>query len=64
MGGRWAKGLGRIRVRLWVRPAPLVGQGRWGRGRFPGTGWRGSPPLWGRSRGGRGVVGYGRVQLG
>lgn len=57
MGGRRAKGLGRIRV----RPAPLVGQGRGGRGRFSGTGWRGSPPLWGRLRG---VVGYGRVQLG
>lgn len=56
--GRWAKGLGRIRVRL----APFVGQGR--RNRFSGAGWGRSPPLRGCSRRGRGVVGNGRVQLG
>lgn len=62
VGGRWAKGLGRIRARLRVRLAPSVGQGR--RGRFSGAGWRRSPPLWRCSRGGRGIIGYGRVQFG
>lgn len=47
-----------------MRPAPPVGQGRRGRGRFSGAGWRRRPPLWGCSRGGRGVVGYRGVQLG
>lgn len=53
-----------LRVRVRVRPAPLVVRGRRARGRFSSSGWRRRAPLWGRSRGRRGVVGYGRVQLG
>lgn len=54
----------RVVLRVRVRPAPLVVRGRRARGRFSSSGWRRRAPLWGRSRGRRGVVGYGRVQLG
>lgn len=68
MGGVLAREMGlgraRLRVRLWVRPAPLVGQGGRAGGRFPRAGWRRRSALWRCSRGRGRVVGDGGVQLG